>query len=167
MTVSRLVRRRRARNRIALALCLAAAMLGLCVLALILFTLIAKGSAGISLATFRDTTPPPGETGGLANALYGSLVLTVLGVLAGAPIGILAGTHLAEHGRGTRLAGLVRFTNDILLSAPSVVTGLFVYQVMVVPMQHFSAWAGAARGWCWPIPSAGAFRTTPFPGACA
>jgi phosphate transport system permease protein len=109
---------------------------------MILFTLIAKGAAGIAAATFTEATPPPGQPGGLANALYGSLVLTAGGVLVGAPIGILAGTYLAEYGRGTRLANVVRFVNDIILSAPSIVIGLFVYQIMVLPMHHFSGWSG-------------------------
>lgn len=137
-----LVRRRMLANRVALALSLTAAAIGVGALALILFTLIAKGAAGVSAATFKDITPPPGQAGGLANALYGSLILTALGILAGAPIGILAGTYLAEYGCGTRLASVVRFVNDIVLSAPSIVIGLFVYQIMVVPTHHFSGWAG-------------------------
>mgnify|MGYP001603872303 CR=1 FL=1 len=137
-----LVRRRLLRNHLATGLSFTAAAIGLCALALILFTLVAKGAAGINLATFTQSTPPPGQAGGLANALYGSLVLTVLGVLAGGPVGVLAGTYLAEYGRGTRLASIIRFINDIMLSAPSIVIGLFVYQIMVVPMRHFSGWAG-------------------------
>lgn len=137
-----LVRRRLLRNHLATGLSFAAAAIGLGALALILFTLVAKGAAGINLATFTQSTPPPGQAGGLANALYGSLVLTVLGVLAGGPVGVLAGTYLAEYGRGTRLASIIRFINDIMLSAPSIVIGLFVYQIMVVPMRHFSGWAG-------------------------
>ncbi|HEY3777904.1 MAG TPA: phosphate ABC transporter permease PstA [Rhizomicrobium sp.] len=138
------VHRRLIANRIAIDLSFAAAAIGLGVLALILFTLIAKGAAGLTPTTFKEVTPPPGQAGGLLNALYGSLVLTVLGVLAGAPIGVLAGTYLAEYGRGTRLASVIRFVNDIILSAPSIVVGLFIYQVMVVPMHHFSGWAGVA-----------------------
>lgn len=137
-----LVRRRLLRNHLATGLSFTAAAIGLGALALILFTLVAKGAAGINLATFTQSTPPPGQAGGLANALYGSLVLTVLGVLAGGPVGVLAGTYLAEYGRGTRLASIIRFINDIMLSAPSIVIGLFVYQIMVVPMRHFSGWAG-------------------------
>lgn len=137
-----LVRRRLIANRIVIGLSFAAAVIGLGALALILFTLIAKGATGLSAATFREITPPPGQSGGLVNALYGSLLLTVLGVLVGAPIGVLAGTYLAEYGRGTRLAAMIRFVNDIILSAPSIVVGLFIYQVMVVPMHHFSGWAG-------------------------
>ncbi|HEY3777105.1 MAG TPA: phosphate ABC transporter permease PstA [Rhizomicrobium sp.] len=138
------VHRRLIANRIAIGLSFAAAAIGLGVLALILFTLIAKGAAGLTATTFKEVTPPPGQAGGLLNALYGSLVLTVLGVLVGAPIGVLAGTYLAEYGRGTRLASVIRFVNDIILSAPSIVVGLFIYQVMVVPMHHFSGWAGVA-----------------------
>jgi phosphate transport system permease protein len=129
-------------NRIAIAFSFAAAAIGLGVLALILFTLVAKGASGITATTFKEVTPPPGQAGGLLNALYGSVVLTALGVLIGAPIGVLAGTYLAEYGRGTRLASVIRFVNDIILSAPSIVVGLFIYQVMVVPMHHFSGWAG-------------------------
>jgi phosphate transport system permease protein len=139
-----LLRRRRFGNWIAMGLSTAAAALGICALAAILFMLIAKGAAGLSADTFKDITPPPAQAGGLANALYGSLILTILGVLAGAPIGILTGTFLAEYGRGTHLAGIVRFVNDVMLSAPSIVIGLFVYQVMVIPMHHFSGWAGVA-----------------------
>lgn len=137
-----LVRRRFIMNRIVLGFSLAAAVIGLGALALILFTLIAKGATGLSAETFREVTPPPGQSGGLANALYGSVLLTVLGVVVGAPIGVLAGTYLAEYGRGSRLAAVIRFVNDIILSAPSIVVGLFIYQVMVVPMHHFSGWAG-------------------------
>ena len=139
-----LVRRRLLRNRLALGLSTLAAALGICALAIILFTLIAKGAAGLSFETFTDATPPPGQAGGLANALYGSLILTLLGVLVGGGIGVLTGTYLAEYGRATRLAGIVRFVNDIMLSAPSIVIGLFVYQVVVVPMHHFSGLAGVA-----------------------
>jgi phosphate transport system permease protein len=138
------LRRRLLGNRIAMGLSTAAAALGICALAVILFMLIAKGAAGLNADTFKDITPPPAQTGGLANALYGSLMLTLLGLLAGAPVGILTGTFLAEYGRGTRLAGIVRFVNDVMLSAPSIVIGLFVYQIMVVPMHHFSGWAGVA-----------------------
>src|SRR3546814_6104037 len=88
-------------------------------------------------------TPPPGAAGGLRNAIVGSLLMTVIGVLIGTPIGILGGTYLAEYGRSTKLAMVVRFINDVLLSAPSIIIGLFVYEVMVIRMSHFSAWAGA------------------------
>jgi phosphate transport system permease protein len=93
---------------------------------------------------FTEMTPPPGGTGGLLNAIAGSLIITALATLVGTPLGILAGTYLAEYGRRSRLAIVIRFVNDVLLSAPSIVVGLFVYEMMVVPMGHFSAWAGAA-----------------------
>src|SRR5579864_7189737 len=89
-------------------------------------------------------TPPPGENGGLANAILGSVMMSAFAVLAGTPLGLFAGTYLAEYGRYTRLAFFVRFVNDILLSAPSIVTGLFIYEIIVVKMGHFSGWAGAA-----------------------
>ncbi|MBX6321559.1 MAG: phosphate ABC transporter permease PstA, partial [Rhodospirillaceae bacterium] len=89
-------------------------------------------------------TPPPGSDGGLLNAIVGSLLMTAIAVLVGTPLGLLAGTYMAEYGRHTRLTAVVRFVNDILLSAPSIVVGLFVYEVMVARMGHFSAWAGAA-----------------------
>jgi phosphate transport system permease protein len=134
--------RRRILSRIALGFCAASALFGLFWLALILFTLAWKGGAGLNLAVFTQMTPPPGQAGGLLNALFGSFALTALATLLGTPIGVLAGTYMAEYGRGTWLATLVRFVNDILLSAPSIVIGLFVYQVMVAPVGHFSGWAG-------------------------
>ena len=138
-----LYRRRRVANRGVMVLAWAAAMSGLFILALILGTLLYKGFNGIELKVFTETTPPPGGDGGLLNAIVGSLILTGLGTLIGTPVGILAGTYLAEYGRNTRLAMGVRFINDILLSAPSILIGLFVYDVMVVNMHHFSAWAGS------------------------
>lgn len=116
---------------------------GLAVLALILATLVVKGGAALSPAVFSQDTPPPGSDGGLRNAILGSLMMTALGTLIGAPIGILAGTYMAEYGRFSRLTQIVRFINDSLLSAPSIVIGLFVYTVMVRPMGHLSGWAGA------------------------
>ncbi|MGH8538881.1 MAG: phosphate ABC transporter permease PstA [Stenotrophobium sp.] len=121
--------------------CLATS-LGLIALAWILGTLVWKGAGGLSIAAFTQMTPPPGSAGGLLNAIYGSLVQTVVATLIGTPIGILAGTYMAEYGRNTRLTDTVRFINDVLLSAPSIVIGLFVYEIMVAPMGHFSAWAG-------------------------
>jgi len=115
---------------------------GLVFLALILGTLLWKGLAGLNLAVFTQMTPPPGGKGGLLNAIAGSLAMTSLGVIVGAPLGMLAGTYLAEYGRYSKLASLVRFINDILLSAPSIVIGLFVYQIIVAPLGHFSALAG-------------------------
>jgi len=142
--VSAIYTRRRRRNRVFLGLSAAATLFGLGWLAAILATLLYRGFSGIDLAVFTESTPPPGLEGGLLNAIAGSLIMTGLAVLAGTPLGILAGTYLAEYGRYTRLAFVVRFVNDILLSAPSIVLGLFIYEVVVVSMGHFSAWAGAA-----------------------
>ncbi len=134
---------RRRKNVITMVLSLAATAFGLGWLVLILGVLLYEGFSGLSLAVFTEMTPPPGSTGGLLNAIMGSLVLTGLAVLIGTPIGILAGTYMAEYGRHDRLTSVVRFINDILLSAPSIVIGLFIYEVMVYPMGHFSGWAGA------------------------
>ena len=135
-------RRRRRRNAIASVLALSATALGLGWLVLILGTLLWEGFSGLSLAVFTEMTPPPGSAGGLLNPIVGSLMLTVLAVLIGTPIGILAGTYMAEYGRYDLLTTVVRFINDILLSAPSIVVGLFIYEVMVAPMGHFSGLAG-------------------------
>jgi phosphate transport system permease protein len=135
--------RRRRRNAIAKGLALAATAFGLGWLVLILGVLLYEGVGGLSLAVFTENTPPPGSAGGLLNAIAGSLVMTILAVLIGTPIGLLAGTYLAEYGRHDKLSSVVRFINDILLSAPSIVVGLFIYEVMVAPMGHFSGWAGA------------------------
>ena len=134
---------RRRRNLIAMGLSIAATLFGLGWLVLILGALLWEGFSGLSLRVFTEMTPPPGADGGLLNAIIGSLILTVLAVLIGTPIGILAGTYMAEYGRYDRLTTVVRFINDILLSAPSIVVGLFIYEVMVRPMGHFSGWAGA------------------------
>jgi len=134
---------RRRRNIITMSLSLAATAFGLGWLVLILGTLLWEGFSGLSLRVFTEMTPPPGAAGGLLNAIMGSLVLTVLAVLVGTPIGILAGTYMAEYGRHSPLTSVVRFVNDILLSAPSIIIGLFIYEVMVAPMGHFSGWAGA------------------------
>ena len=133
---------RRRRNAIATVLALAATAVGLGWLVLILGTLLWEGFSGLSLAVFTEMTPPPGSAGGLLNPIVGSLILTVLAVLIGTPIGILAGTYMAEYGRHDVLTTVVRFINDILLSAPSIVVGLFIYEVMVAPMGHFSGLAG-------------------------
>jgi phosphate transport system permease protein len=121
----------------------AATFIGLTWLALILGVLFWHGFGGLSLRVFTEMTPPPGAAGGLLNAIVGSLIMTGLALLIGAPIGVLAGTYMAEYGRHTHLTSLVRFINDILLSAPSIVVGLFIYYVMVRPMGHFSGIAGA------------------------
>jgi phosphate transport system permease protein len=138
-----LYRARRRRDRIATGLALAATAFGLGWLVVILVALLWNGFSGLSTKVFTQMTPPPGSDGGLLNPIIGSLILTFLAVLMGTPIGILAGTYMAEYGRHTRLTTIVRFINDILLSAPSIVIGLFVYEVMVAPLGHFSAIAGA------------------------
>ena len=135
--------RRRRRNVIMNGLSLAATLFGLGWLVLVLGTLLWEGFSGLSLRVFTEMTPPPGSAGGLLNPIIGSLILTVLGVLIGTPIGMLAGTYMAEYGRHEWLTSVVRFINDILLSAPSIVIGLFIYEVMVAPMGHFSGLAGA------------------------
>jgi phosphate transport system permease protein len=133
---------RHRRSAIWMGLSVAAAAVGLIGLLMILVVLFWKGFAGLSLAVFTQMTPPPGSSGGLLNAIAGSLFLTAIGVAVGAPLGMLAGTYLAEYGKYSRLAFVVRFINDILLSAPSIVIGLFVYEIIVAPMGHFSAIAG-------------------------
>jgi phosphate transport system permease protein len=140
--VSPRYRARRIRNTIATVLSLGATAFGLGWLVMILGTLLWHGFGGLSFAVFTEMTPPPGSAGGLLNPIAGSLILTLLAVMIGTPIGILAGTYMAEYGRYDRLTSIVRFINDILLSAPSIVIGLFVYEVMVAPMGHFSGWAG-------------------------
>jgi phosphate transport system permease protein len=134
---------RRRRNTIMMTLSLGATAIGLGWLVLILGVLLWEGFSGLSLAVFTEMTPPPGSAGGLLNPIVGSLILTVLAVIIGTPIGMLAGTYMAEYGRYDRLTSVVRFINDILLSAPSIVVGLFIYEVMVAPMGHFSGLAGA------------------------
>jgi phosphate transport system permease protein len=141
--MNRLYAARRRRNGIMMGLSLAATLLGLGWLVAILSVLLWEGFSGLSLAVFTEMTPPPGASGGLLNPIVGSLILTGLAVLIGTPIGILAGTYMAEYGRHDRLTSVVRFINDILLSAPSIVVGLFIYEVMVAPMGHFSGLAGA------------------------
>src|SRR6185437_15794512 len=120
--------RRRRRNIMVRVLCFAAALFGVTWLALILITLLYNGVTGLSLQLFTQSTPPPGATsGGLLNAIVGSVIMTVLGVGVGAPLGLFAGTYLAEYGRHDRLTSVIRFINDILLSAPSIIIGLFIY----------------------------------------
>jgi len=135
--------RRRIADLVALFCATAATLFGLTWLVWILWTTLAQGAAALSPALFTQMTPPPGETGGLLNAFYGSAVMVLLALIIGTPVGIAAGTYLAEHGRHSRLAAVVGFINDILLSAPSIVIGLFVYELVVRPMGHFSGFAGA------------------------
>ena len=134
---------RRRKNLIAMGLSFAATAFGLGWLVLILGVLFWEGFSGLSLKVFTEMTPPPGSDGGLLNPIMGSLIITTIAVLIGTPVGILAGTYLAEYGRYDRLTSVIRFIHDILLSAPSIVIGLFVYEIMVYPMGHFSGWAGA------------------------
>jgi phosphate transport system permease protein len=134
---------RRLRNTIVIALSVGATVLGLGWLVMILGSLVYEGLSGLSPAVFTQMTPPPGSDGGLLNPIVGSLMLTFLAVLFGTPIGILAGTYMAEYGKFTKLTVVVRFINDILLSAPSIVIGLFVYELLVAPFGGFSGWAGA------------------------
>ena len=141
--MNRIVLRRKMFDWAAIAFAGFATLFGLFWLAWILWTTVSQGLAALSPAILTEMTPPPGHDGGLANAFYGSAVMVLLGTLIGAPVGIAAGTYLAEHGRHTRLAASVRFINDILLSAPSIVIGLFVYELVVLTSGHFSGYAGA------------------------
>jgi phosphate transport system permease protein len=134
---------RRLRNAMATVLSIAATIIGLGALILILGALVWEGVGSLSLSVFTEMTPPPGASGGLLNAIVGSLIMTAIAIVLGTPLGILAGTYLAEYGRYNRLTFVVRFVNDILLSAPSIVIGLFVYEIVVAPAGHFSAYAGA------------------------
>ena len=135
--------RRRVADVVAFAFASAATAFGLFWLTWILWTTLREGAAALTPALFTQMTPPPGASGGLLNAFYGSAVMIGLAILIGTPIGIAAGTYLAEQGRYTRLAAIVSFVNDILLSAPSIVIGLFVYELVVRPSGHFSGFAGA------------------------
>ena len=130
-------------DAIALLFAGAATLFGLVWLFWILWMTLRQGAAGLTLSLFTEMTPPPGSSGGILNALYGSAVMILLGVVIGTPIGVAAGTYLAEHGRHTRVAKVASFINDILLSAPSIVIGLFVYELVVRPSGHFSGYAGA------------------------
>jgi len=142
-TTNKLYARRRRRNGLMMVLAYMAALFGVGWLVLILGVLLWHGCNGLSLQVFTEMTPPPGGTGGLLNPIVGSLIMTGLAVAIGTPVGILAGTYMAEYGRYARLSSIVRFINDILLSAPSIVIGLFIYEVMVAPLGHFSGLAGA------------------------
>ena len=134
--------RRRIINAIGLAISMLAMAFGLFWLIWILLTLLEHGLPALTPLVFSQMTPPPGSSGGLLNAIAGSLAMTLGGTLIGTPIGILAGTYLAEFGQRGWLAPVTRFINDVLLSAPSIVIGLFVYEVYVVHVKHFSGWAG-------------------------
>ncbi|WP_095012670.1 phosphate ABC transporter permease PstA [Tsuneonella mangrovi] len=134
--------RRQLADRIAFVGAALATVFGLVFLFWILWTTFSNGVEAIGPKLFTEMTPPPGADGGLLNALYGSAVMIVVAIVVGTPIGLCAGTYLAEHGRNTKLAAAVRFVNDILLSAPSIVLGLFIYELIVVPMRHFSGLAG-------------------------
>jgi len=138
----RIYLRRKRVNRIALALSLAAMAFGLVWLIWILWETVDLGIGGITWATVSQSTPPPDEAGGIANALWGSFLMVILATFVGTPVGIMAGIYLAEYGARSAIGNITRFVNDILLSAPSIVIGLFVYAVVVARMQHFSGWAG-------------------------
>ncbi|VVD88545.1 phosphate transporter permease subunit PtsA [Pandoraea cepalis] len=136
-------RRRRITNNIVFVLSVASTLFGLFWLFWILATTVINGFAALGPSLFTQMTPPPGQQGGLLNALYGSFLMIGIAAVIGVPLGLLAGTYLAEYARGTRLGAVVRFVNDILLSAPSIVIGLFTYELIVRPLGHFSGWAGA------------------------
>ncbi len=136
-------RGRQVQSRIALGLACAATSVGLFFLGTILLTLLWNGLSALHPTILTQMTPAPGSKGGLLNAIAGTIAMTTVGVALGTPVGILAGTWIAEYSRGSVLAQMVQFVNDILLSAPSIIVGLFVYELMVVPMGHFSAWAGS------------------------
>ena len=135
--------RRRIINAVGLSVSVLAMLFGLFWLCWILITLLDHGLPALTPAVFDKMTPPPGSDGGLLNAIAGSLMMTLVGTLIGTPVGILAGTYLAEFGQRGWMAPITRFINDILLSAPSIVIGLFVYEIYVVRVKHFSGWAGA------------------------
>jgi len=137
-----LSRRRRRFDIIVKTLCVSATLIGLVLLASILMTLLWRGASGLGLNVFTTMTLPPGSHGGLLNAIVGSIVQTVLGTLIGTPIGLLVGTYLAEYSRGSALGNAVRFVSDVLLSAPSILIGLFVYTILVAPFGGFSGIAG-------------------------
>ena len=142
-TSNSLYLRRRITNGAALLMACATAAFGLLFLGWILWTLLSKGLPGINMDLFTKMTPPPMQEGGLLNAFFGSAVMCALAIAIGTPLGVAAGTWLAEYGNARKAGTVVRFVNDILLSAPSIVLGLFIYTVMVAQMGHYSAWAGA------------------------
>jgi len=134
--------RRRLINYIAQALSILAMLSGLFWLFWLLWTLLKFGLPGLDPSIFTEITPPPGSNGGLSNAIVGSLILTAGGIIIGTPIAVLAGTYLAEFARDSKLAKVIRFVNDVLLSAPSIIIGVFIYELVVLNTGHFSAWAG-------------------------
>jgi len=134
--------RKRANSQALIASCLAMGF-GLFFLAAVLWTLVSRGLPSLNWSALTEMTPPPGQSGGLLNAIVGSLLINILATLIGAPIGILAGTYLSEYGRSTKLGSVLRFVNSLLLSTPSVVIGFFLYALVVAPMGHFSGLAGA------------------------
>ncbi|MEE1657630.1 phosphate ABC transporter permease PstA [Microvirga sp. CF3062] len=139
----RVRRSRHVADRALKIICTLFTILGAFFLGWILLMLIVEGIGGLSPAVFTETTPGPGsQGGGIANAIVGSLILTVLGIVVATPVGVLAGTYLAEYGKSSKLAEVIRFVNDILLAAPSILIGLFVYMLMVQPMGGYSGWAG-------------------------
>src|ERR1700761_9195358 len=136
-------KRRQRKNVVILSLSLGATGVGLFFLGAILFSLLTEGVSAIRLSLFTEMTPAPGSDGGLLNAIFGSFIMTLVGTLVGTPIGVLVGTYIAEYSRANKLGQLIQFINDVLLSAPSIIVGLFIYELLVVPMGHFSAWAGS------------------------
>jgi phosphate transport system permease protein len=140
---SSLYARRKRANMLLVAAALMATVIAVAWLFVILYELLLNGFSALGPTLFTQMTPPPGSKGGLLNPIMGSVLMTVIGTLIGAPVGIMAGTYLAEYGQHSRISGVVRFINDILLSAPSIIVGLFVYDIMVLQMGHFSGWAGS------------------------
>jgi phosphate transport system permease protein len=140
---SSLYARRKRANMMLVAAALTATSIAVIWLFVILYELLLNGFSALGPTLFTQMTPPPGSKGGLLNPIMGSILMTVIGTLIGAPVGIMAGTYLAEYGQHSRISGVVRFINDILLSAPSIIVGLFVYDIMVLQMGHFSGWAGS------------------------
>ena len=138
-----LYRRRRFINYAVLASSILTTLFGLFWLVWLLVTLFSHGFQYLNLAVLTQPTPPPGEAGGLANAIVGSIMITCMGVAIGAPVGVLAGTFLSEYAARSRIAHVIRFVNDVLLSAPSIILGVFIYEIVVVPSGHFSGWAGS------------------------
>jgi phosphate transport system permease protein len=138
-----ITRRRYRRNRIAMVFSIIATGMGLLILAAILGELLWQGVGGLNMKVFTEVTPPPGADGGLSNAIYGSIMLTLVGIAIAAPIGLLAGTYLSEYARGSKIGEAAKFINDVLLSAPSIIVGLFINAILVVPFGTFSAWSGA------------------------